>query len=494
MDQPRLTEATLALLPERVQRPRYHRTAVGIGIAHLGVGAFHKAHQAVYTDDALAHAGGDWGIAGISLMRPDNRNQLAPQDCLYAIGERDNHGESLRVIGAIREMLVAGENPAAVVARLAQALVRVITLTITEKGYCLRPDGELDLEHADIRHDLMADHAPRSALGFLARALVQRRERNIAAPTLLSCDNLPGNGARLRAALLRFLQTFDPKTADWCAHNARFPSCMVDRIVPASTVDDVTHFQRETGLIDAAFVKTEPFRQWIIEENFAQARPAWEAGGARFVRDIAPFETAKLRLLNGAHSAIAYLACLAGHDYVHQAIADPPLARFIEELMAQEIAPTLAGPAELSLPAYQRELLARFGNRSLSHRVRQIAMDGSQKLPLRILHTVRERLARDESIEGLALVIAAWFRCLAGKDDLGGSIEIADPLAPALSAAARGHRDPAAQVHALLRVGGVFGQDLAGDPRFAGAVSRGLTLLSQHGAAATLKTFGCELR
>ena len=494
MDQPRLAEATLALLPERVQRPRYHRAATGIGIAHLGVGAFHKAHQAVYTDDALAHAGGDWAIAGISLMRPDNRNQLAPQDGLYAIGERDNRGESLRVIGAIKELLVAGENPGAVVARLAQDSIRVITLTITEKGYCLRPDGGLDLEHVDIRHDLEPHQSPRSALGFLARALVQRRERNIAAPTILSCDNLPGNGARLRTALLQFLNAFAPDTADWCARYARFPSSMVDRIVPATAAEDVAHFQRETGLIDAAFVKTEPFRQWIIEDNFAQARPAWEAVGARLVRDIAPFETAKLRLLNGAHSAIAYLASLAGHEYVHQAIADPLLARFIEDLMAEEIAPTLAGPAELSLPAYQRELLARFGNRSLSHRVGQIAMDGSQKLPLRILQTVRERLARAASIKRLALVIAAWFRCWVGTDDRGGSIVIADPLAPALRAAARGHRDPAAQVRALLRVGGIFSQDLAGDPRFTDAVTRGLASLAQYGVAATLKTSGGEPR
>jgi fructuronate reductase len=487
-NQIRLNAATMKSLPSRVARPRYDRATAGIGIVHIGVGAFHKAHQAVYTDDAMAYGGGDWAIAGISLIRPDNRNQLAPQDCLYTVGERDNDGETLRVIGAIRQLLVAAENPAAALAQLARPDVGIVTLTITEKGYCLRPDnGALDLDHPAIRHDLDPDNAPRSAIGYLGRALALRRMRGSAAPTILSCDNLPDNGVRLRDAVLCFTRSFDAATADWCAEQVRFPSSMVDRIVPAPTAADRLRFQSDTGMSDAAFVKTEPFRQWIIEDDFNRPRPAWEAGGAQFVRDVTPFETAKLRLLNGAHSAIAYLACLAGYAYVDQAMTNPPFARFIQQLMEQEIAPTLVRHQDLNLPAYMSALTARFNNRALQHRTLQIAADGSQKLPARLLPTIRERLAAGAAIDRLALVVAAWMRCLAGTDDNGEPIALADPLAERLTKAARGHGEPGHQVRSLLRLSTIFGHDLPADARFVGAVTDWLASLANHGVEQTLR-------
>lgn len=485
----RLSAATLNLLPAQVARPRYDRDRMGIGIVHLGVGAFHKAHQAVYTDDAMAHSPDNWGIVGISLKRPDSRDQLAPQDYLYSVGQRDNNGEALRVIGAIKALLVAPENPHAVLAQLAQPQISIITLTITEKGYCLKPDGSLDLAHPDIQHDLNHHHLPRSAIGYLARGLALRRRQGGAPPTILSCDNLPGNGARLRAAVVDFSRIFDPATADWCVEHVRFPSSMVDRIVPASTETDIARFQHATGLLDAAFVSTEPFHQWVIEDDFPQPRPAWEAGGAQFVRTVAPYETVKLRLLNGAHSAIAYIACLAGYTYVHEAIADPLLARFIAEMMEQEIVPCLDARAGPPLSHYCKTLLARFSNRALAHRTLQIAMDGSQKLPLRILETVRERLARQMSINRLSLVVAAWLSCLANRDNHDRPIAIVDPLATALTTAMQRDNDPAQRVQAALSIGGIFGNDLPSDPRFTTPVTQWFVSLTDRGVEATLRTY-----
>jgi len=484
---PRLSSATLNKLPGNVARPGYDRGATGIGIVHLGVGAFHKAHQAVYTDDALAARGGDWAIAGVSLKRPEARDQLAPQNGLYTVAERDNNGENLRVIGAIKNILVAPENPSAVLELLASAATRVVTLSITEKGYCLRPaDGLLDLTHRDIVFDLVAENPPRSAIGFIAAALALRRARGIAAPSVVSCDNLPHNGAQLRNAVLRFLQVRDASLADWCAEHVCFPSTMVDRIVPATTAVDIETRQHKLGVYDAAAVKTEPFRQWIIEDNFKQPRPEWEAGGARFVRDVAIHEQAKLRLLNGAHSAIAYLSCLRGHAYVHEAMRNPLLARFVEDLMERELAPTLSRHGGLDLPNYIKTLLHRFGNAALAHATAQIATDGSQKLPPRILAPLRERLAGDLPIERLALVVAAWMCCTLGRNEPGRPLALSDPLAPRLQASNTAST-PDQIARSLLQISEIFGEDLPADPRFVSAVVNALSSLVSNGVDATLR-------
>lgn len=457
----RLSARTAARLAAGVRRPRYDRERAGIGIVHLGVGAFMRSHVAVYCDDAMEAGGGDWAIAGVSLRRPDVRDRLAPQDGLYVVGAFDGESEERRLIGALKSVQVAPEDPAAVVRVLACPAVRVITLTVTEKGYCLDPDsGELSLTHPDILHDLHSPRAPRSTIGFLAAALSERRRMAAAPPAVISCDNLPGNGARLRAAVLSFARETDPALARWIEEQVAFPATMVDRIVPATTEEDIERNARVIGLRDEGFVTTEPFCQWVIEDRFAGERPCWEAGGALIVPDVEPFETAKLRLLNGPHSAIAYLGLLAGFEYVHEAMRDAAFAGFVRRLMVEEIAPVSPEPEGLEHRAYIDELLARFANPALQHRTRQIAMDGSQKLPQRLLNTIRDQLGRDGPIDGLCRAIAGWMRYSLGD-------EVDDPLAGRYARiAAQAGDDPAAIVDAFLAIREVFGIDLPQRDRF----------------------------
>lgn len=484
----RLSSGTVARLAESVRRPAYDRNRAGVGIVHLGVGAFMRSHVAVYCDDALEAAGGDWAIAGVSLRRPDVRDQLAPQDGLYVVGEFDTESECRRLIGCIKSVHVAPEDPAAVVRLLADPRVQVVTLTVTEKGYTLDPDsGELSLEHPDVAWDLEHREAPRGTIGFLAAGLAARAAAGAAAPSIVSCDNLPGNGGRLRGAVLRFAAEADAALHDWIAANVAFPATMVDRIVPATTAEDIAANARAIGLRDEGFVKTEPFRQWVIEDRFAGERPRWEAGGALVVPDVEPFEKAKLRLLNGAHSTIAYLGSLAGFEYVHEAMQDRAFAAFVRRLMTDEIAPVTPEPAGLDHHSYIEALLARFANPSLQHRTRQIAMDGSQKLPQRLLNTVRAQLERDGPVEGLCLAVAAWIRYCLGRDEHGRAYDVDDPLAPRFArVSAETPREAGSLTDAFLDIREVFGTDLPESPRFRRTVQDALTSLLQNGAAATV--------
>lgn len=485
----RLSVSTLASLDARVRRPGYDRDRAGVGIVHLGVGAFMRSHTAVYCDDAMAARGGDWAIAGVSLRRPDVRDQLAPQDCLYVVGEFDGRSEERRLIAALKSMHIAPENPVAVVRLLANPRVRVVTLTVTEKGYCLDPDsGELALTHPDILHDLHEPQTPRSTIGLLAAGLRQRMETAARPPTIVCCDNLPGNGGRLRAAVLRFAREVDKALAEWIGDNVAFPSTMVDRIVPATTEDDIERNTAATGLRDEGFVKTEPFRQWVIEDNFCNERPYWEAGGAHIVPDVEPFETAKLRLLNGPHSTIAYLGSLAGFEHVHEAMQDRHFATFIRRLMVEEISPVTPEPAPMDHALYIEELLDRFANPALQHRTRQIAMDGSQKLPQRLLRTVRAQLKRGGPIAGLSLAVAAWMRYALGRDESGAAYNVDDPLAGRFAAvSAETHDDPAEIADAFLAIREIFGKDLPENARFRSTVTESLRELLTVGAASSLR-------
>lgn len=481
----RLSAGTVATLAAGVRRPRYDRERAGIGIVHLGVGAFMRAHVAVYCDDAMEKAGGDWAIAGVSLRRPDVRDQLGPQDGLYTVGELDATCEQRRLIGGLKQMHVAREDPGAVVRLLADARVRVITLTVTEKGYCLDPDsGELSLAHPDIAHDLEKPGAPRSTIGFLVAGLAGRMKAGGVPPTIVCCDNLPGNGRRLRAAVLRFAGERDTALAAWIAGSVPFPATMVDRIVPATTPEDIERNAKAIGLHDEAFVKTEPFRQWVIEDSFANGRPRWEAGGALLVPDVEPFETAKLRLLNGPHSTIAYLGSLAGFEHVHEAMRDRAFAAFVRRLMIEEIAPVTPEPEGLEHGAYIEALLARFANPALQHRTRQIAMDGSQKLPQRLLNTIRAQLERNGPIDRLSLAVAGWIRYCMGRDEEGRSYEVDDPLSARFrTIAAAGQSDPVSVVAAFLDIREVFGTDLPAAPRFRARLTTSLETLQQAGAS-----------
>jgi fructuronate reductase len=453
------------------------------------------------------HTDGDlrWGIVGVSLRQPDTHEALAPQGGLYTLALRDaaedgRPRESLQVIGALMQMLVAQHDPQAVLERIAHPDTRIVSLTVTEKGYHHDPaSGALRLHDADIAHDLGPALAPRSTMGFLVRGLQKRRQRGLPPVTLLSCDNLPANGDTLRGLVLAFAQQVDAALRAWIESECRFPNSMVDRIVPRTTQDDRARIAAQLGLQDAWPVVAEPYSEWVIEDRFAAGRPAWAAAGVRFVERAEPFERLKLRMVNASHSALAYLGAVAGLHTVDRAIAQPALRRFIDTMMRDEIAPTLPNLPGLDLDAYRAQLLRRFANPALQHQTRQIAMDGSQKLPQRLLGTVRVRLASRQPINALALAVSSWLHYLGGIDELGRRYEIQDPLAAALQERlahaeheARGIVDPIArelhQCMTMCRFAPVFG-DLGESAELVQCVARHTLSLRQRGVLATLEAF-----
>ncbi len=433
-----------------------------MGIVHLGLGAFFRAHGALYVEEAMQASGGDWGILGVSLQRPDVRDALAPQGGLYTALELGPAGEVARVAGSVVGVLVAPENPAAVLAAMADPAVRIVSLTVTEKGYCHEPaTGRLNPAHPDIAHDL-THPLPRSAVGFIVRALALRRAAGDRPFTVLTCDNLPGNGHLLRGLTLDLARRIDPALAEWIAAEGRFPATMVDRIVPATTPEVLARVTALTGHSDAAPVQHEPFRQWVIEDDFVDnARPDLAAAGAELVADVTAHEHMKLRLLNGTHSALAYLGYLAGHQTIADTVADPVFATYVRRLWKAEIIPATAAPPGVDLHAYADRLFHRYANPAIRHRTWQIAMDGSQKLPQRILGTLAENLAQGRGSPGLVLAVAAWMRYVGGIDEQGAPIDVRDPLAARLRATLEAGRTPAEAVAALLALREVFPEPLA---------------------------------
>ena len=484
----RLSRRTLSDAAPGVAKPPAAALEAEIGIVHLGLGAFHRAHQAIITQRALAGVPGPWAISGASLRSPGVRDALRPQDCLYTLIENDGDDETASLVGILREALFAPEESESLLARLGAPATRIVTLTVTEKGYCHNPaTGDLDLGHADIRADLAGATPPRSTLGWLVRGLALRRATGAGDLTVLCCDNMASNGRTLRGLVRQFAENMDPGLVPWIEDRMRFPSSMVDRIVPAATPASLDHAAELLGLRDEAAVSTEAFAQWVIEDDFAAGRPAWEAAGAELVRDVRPYQELKLQLLNGAHSAIAYLGALLGLPYVADVMADPALAGFIERLMLEEIAPLAAPPPGFDVDAYARTLLRRFANRSVQHRTLQIAMDGSQKIPVRWLPVLREARRRGLPAPHLVTALAAWLRFLAGRDETGRELPLDDPLAGRLrAAAAPASHDPAALVRAVLAIEEVFGADLRQDPALIQQLTAVLTRMAQAGVRAAL--------
>jgi fructuronate reductase len=484
----RLSLRTLGDLPPAVTAPAYDPRRIGVGIVHLGIGAFHRAQTAVYSDDALAVEAGDWGICGVSLRSADVPDRLAPQDGLYTAVEKSRAGIRRRVIGSVREVLFLADQRDAIRARLCDPATRIVSLTITEKGYCHDPaTGKLNLAHADIAHDLANPECPRSAIGLIAAALETRSKSHGAGLTVLCCDNLPHNGALVRGLVQAYTDARKTPIARWIGDRVTFPSTMVDRIVPATTDADIADNDAALGLHDAAPVMHEPFKQWVIEDDFATGRPAWDRAGAEFVADVGPFEAMKLRLLNASHSALAYLGYLAGHEYIYQVAAQPDFVSYMRQLMREEATPTLKLPAGVGVTAYQEALVERFANPALPHRTQQIAMDGSQKLPQRLLSTVRDNLAAGRSVDKLALAVAGWMRYASGVDEGGRKIEVSDPLAAQFSNIAAAHRgDSQALARGYLGIRAIFGDDLPANPQFTGKVGGWLTMLFTDGAAKTV--------
>jgi fructuronate reductase len=482
----RLSRQTLDALPADAARPAYDRASVKRGVIHLGIGAFHRAHQAAVFDAALAAGDDRWGITGVSLRSAGVRDQMEPQDGLYTLLVREGEAQQVRIIGAVQAVLVAPENPAAVVEALASPDVHIVTLTVTEKGYKLDPaTGRLIADDPAVAVDLASLNAPQTAPGFIVAGLARRRDSGLPPFTAISCDNLPHNGRRLEQAVLAIAGAHDPALADWIEAEGAFPQTMVDRIVPATTPDDIAALGETLGVEDRAMVKTEPFTQWVIEDRFAGPRPDFAALGVQLTESVPPWEDAKLRLLNGAHSGIAYLGGLAGIDYVHEVVASANGRRFVETLW-DEAQSTLSPPPELDVAAYRRELMARFANSALQHRTRQIAMDGSQKLPQRLLGTIAARAGKGEASSALTLAVAAWMRWQSGVDDAGTGFVVDDPLADRTAAALAGCNSAAERVDALLALDAVFPAALAADGAFRDALVDWLALLEEKGARAVL--------
>jgi fructuronate reductase len=491
----RLSLRTLGAVPAQA-RPPVDAAALGVGIAHLGIGAFARAHQFVHTQAAVAASGDPrWGVCGVTQRSATVAGQLGPQDGLYTVLTRSAAGADPRVVATVRRVLPGADRREDVVALLGSPDVRVVTLTVTEKGYRHDPaTGRLRGDDPGVRADLEPGRAaaPVTVVGQLVRGL-QRRMREDAGPvTVVSCDNLTGNGALLRGLVDEFAGLLprgerDPLRA-WVGASVRFPATVVDRIVPATTDADRAEVARLLGVADEGVVVTEPFSSWVVEDSFAADRPAWESAGATLTADVAPYEAAKLRLLNGAHSALAYLGALAGHRTVADVVADPAFLAFARALMQDDVRPTLTAPEGWDLGDYTEALLDRFANPALRHRVLQIATDGSQKLPQRLLGTIRDRRAAGAVPRSAVLAVAGWMRFVStGADDEGRPLPLDDPLADRLRAATAGAARPEEVVDALLGVPEVFGTDLRDDAGLRALLADDLRDLGRAGAAAVVR-------
>lgn len=472
-------------LPASVRVPTYPRTAPA-GIVHLGIGAFHKAHQAVYTDDAMQRSGGAWMIDGVSLRSPDAAERLNPQNGLYTLLTRRDAGVSARVFGSIRRVIVAPSDPGQVLAAMANEATKLVSLTITEKGYGLDPKtGGLDRDHPAIAADLADRSRTASALGFIVEAIRLRMMLELPPFTVLSCDNLPANGKLLRRLVLEFAALRDPSVVAYIERKVRFPSTMVDRITPAPSAATLADAERLIGKRDLAAVEAEPFSQWIIEDDFAAQRPDWEAGGALFVTDVAPYEKMKLRMLNGAHSLLAYAGFIAGHAYVRDAMRDGKLARLVRRHMG-EAARTLGPVPGIDLDRYAADLVARFANPAIAHETRQIAMDGTQKLPQRLLEPAEIAVSRGLPLDTYAFAVAAWMRYALGSKEDGERHPLRDPREAEIAALLAGANDAGAIAEALLGLPGLFPPELMRSDMWRKAVAGRLNTMLERGMAAAI--------
>lgn len=475
-------------LAEKYPRLSRKSPAPKPGIVHFGPGAFFRAFNAPFTCDVMNEQGGrDWGIVAVSLKSATARDSLLPQDCANTAVELGPSGRIARQVNAISNVLVAPENPSAVVELLASPEIKIASLTVTEKGYCHNPStGQLDFTHPDIQHDVFDLSAPRSVLGFLVAALGLRRAAGKKPFTVMSCDNLPSNGKLLRGLVLQFAARVDPELAGWIEECVPFPSTMVDRITPATTEADIAELAEAEGFYDPACVVHEPFRQWVIEDAFADGRPGWDLVGAQFVQDVEAHELMKLRCLNGTHSTLAYLGYLAGYETVSEAVTDPSLARLCEKLWSEEILPTVPQPQGEDLEAYCKALLKRYQNPSIRHRTWQIAMDGSQKLPQRLLGTIADNLKGGKIAHGLILAVAGWIKFVGGVDENGHPIDVRDPMAEQLKTRLNEAINPKDKVEAVLALKEIFDESLASDPKFRSALVEAYELLEEIGAKAAI--------
>jgi mannitol 2-dehydrogenase len=482
-----LTEKTLSRLDPAVAIPRYDRRDVTTGIVHIGVGNFHRSHQAMYLDTLMnSGAALDWGICGIGLQ-PSNarmRDALAAQDGLYTLVIRHGDGTwDARVIGSIVEYLFAPDDPEAAIEKMAAPATRIVSLTVTEGGYGLDAvTGEFDASDSSVIADLRPGAVPRTVFGLVTEALARRRARGVPAFTIASCDNIQGNGHVSQRAFTAFARLRDPELADWIADSVRFPNCMVDRITPKTTDEDRAELSRRFGVDDQWPVLCEPFTQWVLEDDFADGRPPLEAVGVQIVGDVEPYELMKLRLLNASHQALCHPGRQVGYRFVHEVTTDPLFARFLLDYMTTEAIPTLRPVPGVDLLGYANQLIERFSNPEVRDTVARLCANASDCIPKFLLPVIRQQLAAGQPVTRSAAVVASWARDAEGTDENGASHELDDDLAPQLQAAARRQRqDPTAFLEDNRAV---FGE-LADDPRFIAVYTAILTSLFDRGVRRT---------
>lgn len=479
----KLSNAALSKFPPSIIVPTYDRTQLRQHTVHIGVGGFHRAHQAVYLDDLLKLPDTErWGECGIGVLTSDDRMRdvLRGQGYLFTVVERSATAQVARVIGSMVDYIYAPEDRDGAIEKLASPDTRIVSLTITEGGYFIdEATGAFLIHHPDIQHDLQHPHEPITSIGLIAEALDRRRARGVPPFTVMSCDNLQGNGHIIRRVLLTLTGANRPELTDWIARNVTFPNSMVDRITPGTTPTDIAYVAERFGIDDAWPVVTEPFRQWVIEDTFCNGRPEWERFGAQFTSDVASYEIMKMRLLNGSHLAMGYLGAIHGFTLVHEVMADPLFLAFLEAFM-DEVTPVVPIIPGVSIPVYKASLLERFSNPTINDQVTRICSEGSAKLPKWLLPTIEELLDCGQSIALPCLVVASWIHYLAlDVDERGQRLMIVDARGAELSAIAKSNpSDPLG----ILRVNTIFSESLVSKPKFIAAVADALAEIRAWGA------------
>lgn len=482
-----LSQENLNLLADEVARPSYDRSTVKAGIVHVGVGGFHRSHEAYYTDALMNESGApgfdasNWGICGVGLREADRKigDILKAQDYLYTLIVKHPQGKvETQVIGSIVDFMLGCDDPAAVIDKMASADTRIVSLTITEGGYNFNPaTGAFEFGTPDVRHDLDNPASPRTVFGYLTAALKKRRAQGLPAFTIQSCDNIQHNGDLTRGMVLAFAREQDGELARWIESDVSFPNAMVDRITPVTTPEDIAYLESEMGLKDQWPVTCEPFTQWVVEDSFSNGRPAWEKVGAQFVADVTPYEKMKLRLLNAGHSVLGLLGSIHGHKTIDGCVADPLFAAYLRRFMDEEATPVLDPVEGIDLDAYKDSLIERFGNPNIKDSLARICLESSAKLPVFLIPTIAENLARGGSIKYAALVIAAWcFYSDKGVDRHGAALDIVDAMKDELHQAAKGTSD---DTLSFLELEPIFG-DLIHNETFTAAYSEMIDALYKN--------------
>jgi mannitol 2-dehydrogenase len=482
----KLNQENLSAISQTAYVPEYNRSQITCGIMHMSIGGFHRSHQAVYVDDVLAKGNNEWGICAIGLMPQDKKNidKLKEQDTLYTVLERNAEADTARVVGSIIEVMHAPSSPKAVLERLSNEEIKILSLTVTEKGYCYDSDKNLDQTNEFIQHDVTNPDAPKTALGYIVSGLKNRKNNGKKPFTVMSCDNLPGNGHLTQKLVLQFAELVDAELAQWIKEKVTFPNSMIDRITPITTDDIVETIKAKFQIDDAWPVVCEDYIQWILEDNFCNGRPPLEVAGVQIVDDVDPYEKMKVRLLNGSHSALSYLSYLMGYREVDKAMADPLISNFVRSYMDQDITPTLPNVPGIDLDAYKDKLIERFSNPAISDQVQRLAEDGSQKIPNAILPCITHQLETGGSIKFTILALTGWFRYLTAVDENLKPIEIKDPLSEKLISRAKSDTQSPT---ALLGIEAIFGTHLPINNNFVKNLTSCMNDMSANGVKKVLK-------